>query len=141
MLIQLDGSYHPWLGDQAPPFTLLIAVDDATGQVVSAWFCEHEDARSYFRLIRALVEHRGVARGPLHRFATPCSSTRRDPASLQGPPSSAGPWMRWGPRLTTISPAGSDDYFCRSRWAIIQASGELLRGTPLVQIHGESELY
>ena len=60
MLIQMDGSYHPWLGDQAPPFTLLIAVDDATGQVVSAWFCEQEDARSYFRLIRALVEHRGV---------------------------------------------------------------------------------
>ena len=56
----MDGSYHPWLGDQAPPFTLLIAVDDATGQVVSAWFCEHEDARSYFLLIRALVEHRGV---------------------------------------------------------------------------------
>ena len=60
LLIQMDGSYHPWLGDQAPPFTLLIAVDDATGQVVSAWFCEQEDARSYFRLIRALVEHRGV---------------------------------------------------------------------------------
>ena len=60
MLIQMDGSYHPRLGDQAPPFTLLIAVDDATGQVVSAWFCEHEDARSYFLLIRALVEHRGV---------------------------------------------------------------------------------
>ena len=60
MLIQMDVSYHPWLGDQAPPFTLLIAVDDATGQVVSAWFCEHEDARSYFLLIRALVEHRGV---------------------------------------------------------------------------------
>ena len=55
MLIQMDGSYHPWLGDQAPPFTLLIAVDDATGQVVSALFCEHEDARSYFLLIRALV--------------------------------------------------------------------------------------
>ena len=60
MLIQMDGSYHPWLGDQAPPFTLLIAVDDATGQVVSALCCEHEDARSYFLLIRALVEHRGV---------------------------------------------------------------------------------
>ena len=27
MLIQLDGSHHPWLGDQAPPFALLIAVD------------------------------------------------------------------------------------------------------------------
>ena len=37
--------------------------------------------------------------------------------------------------------AGSDDYSCRSRWAIIQTYGERLRGTPLVQIHGESELY
>ena len=25
MLIQVDGSYHPWLGDQTSPFTLLIA--------------------------------------------------------------------------------------------------------------------
>ena len=31
MLIQMDGSHHPWLGDLVPPFTLLIAVDDATG--------------------------------------------------------------------------------------------------------------
>ena len=36
MLIQLDGSHHRWLGDQAPPFALLIAVDDATGTVVDA---------------------------------------------------------------------------------------------------------
>ena len=40
MLIQMDGSYHPWLGDQVPPFTLLIAVDDATGTVAHALFCE-----------------------------------------------------------------------------------------------------
>ena len=60
MLIQLDGSYHPWLGDQASPFTLLIAVDDATGTVVSARFYDQEDARSYFLLIRGLVEHHGV---------------------------------------------------------------------------------
>ncbi len=60
MLIQIDGSYHPWLGDLFPPFTLLIAVDDATGKVVSAWFCEHEDARNYFLMVRALVESRGV---------------------------------------------------------------------------------
>ncbi len=45
MLIQMDGSYHPWVGDQTPPFTLLIAVDDATGKVMSARFCEQEDAR------------------------------------------------------------------------------------------------
>ena len=39
MLIQMDGSHHPWLGDQVPPFTLLIAVDDATSTVVDALFC------------------------------------------------------------------------------------------------------
>ena len=60
MLIQMDVSHHPWLGDLAPPFTLLIAVGDATGKVVSAWFCEQEDAHSYFLMIRALVERRGV---------------------------------------------------------------------------------
>ena len=60
MLIQMDGSYHPWLADQTPPFTLLIAVDDATGKVMDARFCEQEDTRGYFLLIRALVERRGV---------------------------------------------------------------------------------
>ena len=53
MLIQMDGSHHPWLGGQAPPFTLLIAVDDAL-------FCEQEDAHSYFLLIQGLVQHVGI---------------------------------------------------------------------------------
>ena len=60
MLIQMDGSHHPWLGDQAPPFTLLIAVDDATGTVVDALFCEQEDAHSYFVLIQGLVQRCGL---------------------------------------------------------------------------------
>ena len=60
MLIQMDGSHHPWLGDQAPPFTLLIAMDDATGTVVDALFCEQEDAHSYFLLIQNLVQHLGL---------------------------------------------------------------------------------
>ena len=60
MLIQMDGSHHPWLGDQAPPFTLLIAVDDATGTVVDALFCEKEDAHSYFVLIQGLVQRCGI---------------------------------------------------------------------------------
>ena len=51
MLIQMDGSQHPWLGDQVPPFALLIAVDDATGCVLNARFCEQEDAHRYFVLI------------------------------------------------------------------------------------------
>ena len=32
-----------------PSFTLLIAVDDATGKVVDALFCEKEDARGMVR--------------------------------------------------------------------------------------------
>ena len=60
MLIQVDGSHHPWLGDQAPPFALLIAVDNATGTVVAALFCEQEDSRNYFLLIQGLVQHLGV---------------------------------------------------------------------------------
>ena len=60
MLIQMDGSHHPWLGDQAPPFALLIAVDDATGTVVDTFFCEQEDAHSYFVLIQGLVQHLGA---------------------------------------------------------------------------------
>ena len=36
MLVQLDGSYHQWLDDNSPLFTLLLAVDDATRSVVNA---------------------------------------------------------------------------------------------------------
>ena len=59
MLIQMDGSHHPWLGDQVPPFTLLIAVDDATGTVVDAIFCQQEDAHNYFLLMQSLIESCG----------------------------------------------------------------------------------
>ena len=60
MLIQVDGSFHPWLGDQVPPFTLLIAVDDATGTVANALFCEKEEAYTYFLLIQELVQNVGI---------------------------------------------------------------------------------
>ena len=60
MLIQVDGSYHPWLGDQVPPFTLLIAVDDATGTVINALFCEKEEAFTYFLMIQSLVQSVGI---------------------------------------------------------------------------------
>ena len=60
MLIQVDGSHHPWLGDQILPFTLLIAVDDATGTVVEALFCQQEDAHNYFLLMQSLIERCGI---------------------------------------------------------------------------------
>ena len=60
MLIQIDGSYHRWLGDDDQQFTLLLAVDDATGMVVNALFCEYENTRDYFVLMRGLMQRYGV---------------------------------------------------------------------------------
>ncbi len=60
MLIQLDGSHHRWLGEDGPQFALLFAVDDATGAVVNALFCDQEDSRSYFLLLQGLIRHRGI---------------------------------------------------------------------------------
>ena len=60
MLIQIDGSYHRWLGDDGPQFMLLLAVDDATGKVANALFCEYENTRDYFLLMRGLIECYGV---------------------------------------------------------------------------------
>ena len=45
MLVQIDGSQHPWLEDRGPKLTLLIAVDDATGTVAQAVFRTTEDTR------------------------------------------------------------------------------------------------
>ena len=95
MLIQVDGGHHPWLGDQAPPFALMIAVDDATDTVVDALFCEQEDAHSYFVLIQGLVRHLGA---PVALYTDRHGVFRHTPgagASRGCRPSSAGPWGNW----------------------------------------------
>ena len=60
MLVQIDGSFHRWLGEDGPRFTLLLAVDDATGSVVNALFCELENTRSYLLLMRDLIRSYGI---------------------------------------------------------------------------------
>ena len=60
MLIQVDGSYHRWLGEDGPQFTLLLAVDDATGVVADALFCELENTHSYFLLMWGLIRRCGI---------------------------------------------------------------------------------
>ena len=66
MLIQIDGSHHQWLGSDGSQFTLLRAVDDATGIVVNALFSELENTRSYFLLFEGLIRRCGV---PLALYA------------------------------------------------------------------------
>jgi transposase len=60
MLVQIDGSHHRWIEDRGPEFTLLLAIDDATGSVPYALFQEQEDTVGYFRLIKGIIEHRGL---------------------------------------------------------------------------------
>ncbi len=97
MLLQVDGSFHPWLGDQVPPFTLLIAVDDATGTVANALFYENEEAYTYFLLIRAWCRALAFP-SPSTSTGTGSSGTHQGPAYPERRPNSAGPWTSWGYR-------------------------------------------
>jgi transposase len=60
LLLQIDGSSHNWLESRGPCFTLLLAVDDATGTVPWALFHPEEDGRGYFTLLRGIIERRGI---------------------------------------------------------------------------------
>lgn len=60
MLVLIDGSLHNWLEDRGPALTLLGSLDDATGEVLAAFFQPHEDARGYFRLMHQIVTRHGL---------------------------------------------------------------------------------
>ena len=60
MLIQVDGSPHPWLEERGPRFVILLAVDDATGIVAQAVFHTSEDTRGYLVLLEGLVRQWGI---------------------------------------------------------------------------------
>ena len=60
MLVQVDGSHHPWLEDRGPRLVLLLAVDDATGLVARAVFRTGEDTCGYLVLLEGLTRQWGV---------------------------------------------------------------------------------
>jgi transposase len=60
LLVQLDGSHHPWLEDRGPRLVLLAAIDDATGRVLGAIFRLQEDTHGYFLLLRQLFRRYGL---------------------------------------------------------------------------------
>jgi len=55
LLLQIDGSRHRWLGADGPFWTLIGAIDDATGTVPHALFRAQEDAHGYFLLLERIV--------------------------------------------------------------------------------------
>ena len=60
MLLQIDGSQHPWLEERADKFVLLLAVDGATGTVAQSVFRTTEDTRGYLVLLGGMVRQWGI---------------------------------------------------------------------------------
>ena len=69
MLVQIDGSHHPWLEERGPRFVLLLAVDDATGVVAQAVFHPSEDTRGLPGAAGGPGPAVGYSPGPVQRPA------------------------------------------------------------------------
>jgi hypothetical protein len=57
-LLQMDASLHPWFGDEKS--TLHIAVDDATGTLVGAWFDKEETLNGYYHVFYDILKNYGI---------------------------------------------------------------------------------
>jgi transposase len=58
-LVQIDGSEHAWFEDRGPKCTLLVYIDDATGQLLELWFVPTESFFGYCEATRHYVERYG----------------------------------------------------------------------------------
>lgn len=55
-LVQIDGSDHAWFEDRGPKCTLLVYIDDATGQLLELWFVPDETFFAYCEASRHYFE-------------------------------------------------------------------------------------
>ena len=58
-LVQIDGSDHAWFEDRGPKCTLLVYIDDATGQLLELWFVPDETFFAYCEASRHYFERYG----------------------------------------------------------------------------------
>jgi transposase len=58
-LVQIDGSDHAWFEDRGPKCTLLVFIDDATGQLMELWFVPDETFLAYCEATRHYLERYG----------------------------------------------------------------------------------
>ena len=58
-LVQIDGSDHDWFEGRGERSTLLVYIDDATGQILELWFVEHESFFGYAEATRHYLERYG----------------------------------------------------------------------------------
>ena len=57
-MIQMDASLHLWFGDSKA--TLHIAIDDATGIIVGAWFELQETLKGYYHVFEQILTKYGI---------------------------------------------------------------------------------
>ena len=60
LLMQWDGSPHPWFGPERPSCCLMHAVDDASNTVLGMRFRPQEDAIGYLQLLDMVLRRHGV---------------------------------------------------------------------------------
>ena len=58
-LVQIDGSDHAWFEERGPKCTLLVFIDDASGQLMELWFVGHESFFGYGEAARHYFAHYG----------------------------------------------------------------------------------
>ena len=58
-LVQIDGSDHDWFEGRGPRCTLLVYIDDATGQLSELWFVPNETFFAYCYASRHYIERYG----------------------------------------------------------------------------------
>jgi transposase len=58
-LVQIDGSDHAWFEGRGPKCTLLVYIDDATGQLLELWFVPSETFFAYCEATRHYLERYG----------------------------------------------------------------------------------
>lgn len=58
-LVQIDGSPHAWFEDRGSRCTLIVFIDDATGEVQYLRFVEAEDTWSYFEAVESYIRQHG----------------------------------------------------------------------------------
>jgi transposase InsO family protein len=58
-LVQIDGSRHDWFEGRSGVCTLLVYVDDATGELLQLYFADTESTTSYFEATRRYIGRHG----------------------------------------------------------------------------------
>lgn len=60
IMVQLDGSPHDWFEGRAGAYTLLVFIDDATGQILWLEFAESESVSALMQATRNYVQKHGI---------------------------------------------------------------------------------